>query len=112
MKLLPTVAALGLLAATGATHAADPNLARNLAATCANCHGTNGNAVKGGGIDALAGVPKDKILQKLADLGLLSLNEHSLQVTPKGRFLIRNIAMVFDYHLRHRETQATYSKTV
>ena len=67
MKLLPTVAALGLLAATGAAHAADPNLARNLAATCANCHGTNGNAVKGGGIDALAGVPKDKILQKLAD---------------------------------------------
>ncbi|MBL8418739.1 MAG: c-type cytochrome [Dechloromonas sp.] len=67
MKLLPTVAALSLLAATGAAHAADPNLARNLAATCANCHGTNGNAVKGGGIDALAGVPKDKILQKLAD---------------------------------------------
>jgi cytochrome c553 len=67
MKLLPTVAALSLLAATGAAHAADPNLARNLAATCANCHGTNGNAIKGGGIDALAGVPKDKILQKLAD---------------------------------------------
>ena len=67
MKLLPTVAALSLLAATGAAQAADPNLARNLAATCANCHGTNGNAVKGGGIDALAGVPKDKILQKLAD---------------------------------------------
>ena len=67
MKLLPTVAALSLLAATGAAHAADPNLARNLAATCANCHGTNGNAVKGSGMDALAGVPKDKILQKLAD---------------------------------------------
>lgn len=67
MKLLPTIAALALLAATGAAQAADPNLARNLAATCANCHGTNGNAIKGGGIDALAGVPKDKILQKLAD---------------------------------------------
>ena len=67
MKLLPTVAALSLLAATGAAHAADPNLARNLAATCANCHGTNGNAVKGAGIDALAGMPKDKTLQKLAD---------------------------------------------
>lgn len=67
MKLLPTVAALSLIAATGAVQAADPNLARNLAATCANCHGTNGNAVKGGGIDALAGVPKDKTLQKLAD---------------------------------------------
>ena len=36
MKLLPTVAGLGLLAATGFTQAADPNLARNLATTCAN----------------------------------------------------------------------------
>ena len=67
MKLLPTVAALSLLVATGAAQAADPNLARNLAATCANCHGTNGNAVKGSGMDALAGMEKAKILQKLAD---------------------------------------------
>ena len=66
MKALPAAALLALLATTAA-QAADPNLGRNLAATCANCHGTNGNAVKGGGIDALAGVPKDKILQKLAD---------------------------------------------
>lgn len=51
-------------------------------------------------------------LQKLAALGLITLHCHGLKVTPKGRFLIRNIAMVFDYHLRHRETQATYSKTV
>ncbi|HQU80280.1 MAG TPA: cytochrome C [Azonexus sp.] len=67
MKLLPTVAALSLLATTGAAQAADPNLARNLAATCANCHGTNGNALKGSGMDALAGTEKAKILQKLAD---------------------------------------------
>lgn len=67
MKLLPTVAALSLLAATGAAHAADPNLARNLAATCANCHGTNGRAVPGAGIDELAGMEKSKALQKLAD---------------------------------------------
>lgn len=67
MKLLPTVATLCLLATAGASHAADPNLARNLAATCANCHGTNGHAVKGGGLDSLAGVDKAKTLQKLAD---------------------------------------------
>ena len=67
MKLLPAFAALCLVAATGAAQAADPNLARNLAATCSNCHGTNGNAVKGGGLDSLAGVPKDKTLQKLAE---------------------------------------------
>ena len=67
MKLLQTIAALSLLAATGAVHAADPNLGRNLAATCANCHGTNGNAVKGAGLDSLAGVPKEKTLQKLSE---------------------------------------------
>ncbi len=67
MKLLPTFAALCLVAVAGAAQAADPNLGRNLAATCANCHGTNGNAVKGAGLDSLAGVPKEKTLQKLAD---------------------------------------------
>ena len=56
------------LALAQATPAApDMTLARNLAATCANCHGTNGNAVKGSGMDALAGMEKAKILQKLAD---------------------------------------------
>lgn len=67
MKLFAPAAALCLLAMAGTSHAADPNLARNLAATCANCHGTNGNAVKGSGLDSLAGVPKDKTLQTLAD---------------------------------------------
>lgn len=67
MKLIPMLSALCLIAVAGATQAADPNLGRNLAATCANCHGTNGNAVKGGGLDSLAGVPKEKTLQKLAD---------------------------------------------
>lgn len=67
MNRLTTVAALCVLAGSGIAHAADPNLGRNLAATCANCHGTNGNAIKGSGIDALAGMPKDKTLQKLAD---------------------------------------------
>lgn len=67
MKLLPTIATLCLVAATGAAQAADPNLGRNLAATCANCHGTNGNALKGAGMDSLAGMEKSKTLQKLAD---------------------------------------------
>jgi len=67
MKPFAPIAALCLLAAASATQAADPNLGRNLAATCANCHGTNGNAVKGSGLDALAGMDKGKILQKLAE---------------------------------------------
>jgi len=67
MKLQSFLAAFCLLAATGAAQAADPNLGRNLAATCANCHGTNGHAIPGSGLDSLAGVEKTKTLQKLAD---------------------------------------------
>lgn len=44
-------------------NAADPILARNLAATCANCHGTNGKSL--GGMESLAGVDKNKLLDKL-----------------------------------------------
>ncbi|OMG53813.1 cytochrome C [Azonexus hydrophilus] len=67
MKKLTQVAAACLLAAASTAHAADPNLGRNLAATCANCHGTNGKAVPGAGMDSLAGESKAKLLQKLAD---------------------------------------------
>lgn len=67
MKLLPSLVAAGLLATAAASHAADPNLGRNLAATCANCHGTNGKAVPGAGMDSLAGESKEKLLQKLND---------------------------------------------
>lgn len=65
MNFKLALAALLVAGASGMTHAQDPNLARNLAATCANCHGTNGKSV--GGMESLAGEPKDKLLQKLAD---------------------------------------------
>ena len=48
----------------------------------------------------------------LAAKGLVELHATGLTVTPKGRFLIRNIAMVFDCHLRSRDTAAKYSQTV
>ncbi|MCE2971042.1 MAG: class I cytochrome c [Burkholderiales bacterium] len=55
-----------LLAAAGVAQAqSDPNLGRNLAATCANCHGTNG--VSAGGNESLAGVPKAELVQKMND---------------------------------------------
>ena len=38
---------------------------RSLAATCANCHGTNGNAVQGSAVVSLAGMPRDAMLQQL-----------------------------------------------
>jgi cytochrome c553 len=57
---------VALLAAAGVAQAqSDPNLGRNLAATCANCHGTDGVSV--GGNESLAGVPRAELLQKLND---------------------------------------------
>ncbi|WP_293762923.1 oxygen-independent coproporphyrinogen III oxidase [uncultured Aquitalea sp.] len=45
-------------------------------------------------------------------MGLLTFDGDFLMVEPKGRFLIRNIAMLFDRHLRERQTHAKYSKTI
>lgn len=61
-------AAGGLVAALAALPASAQNdalQARALAATCANCHGTNGQAR--GAMKPLAGVPADKLLALLAD---------------------------------------------
>jgi cytochrome c553 len=57
---LATAAAL----APAAALAQDSLLARNLAATCANCHGTNGQAR--GEMKVLAGQPADQIIAAVA----------------------------------------------
>ena len=69
MKLIKKCAELSLLLITGATSvsvmAADQNTGRNLAATCALCHGTDG---KGGeAFPALAGQDKATLVMKLKD---------------------------------------------
>ena len=43
----------------------DPNLARNLAATCANCHNTTGKALTGQ--PALAGRSKESMIRLLKE---------------------------------------------
>lgn len=58
---------VGLLAACGWAQAQTqhPHLARNLAATCANCHGTNGQAR--GDMKPLAGMSAEKMTAMLSD---------------------------------------------
>jgi len=51
-------------------------------------------------------------LNALAMQGLLSLDRAMLFVSPKGRLLIRNIAMVFDKRLREGLALKRYSQTI
>ena len=63
--MLPAALALIGAALPASAQTPDPNLGRNLAAGCANCHGTNGNSL--GGIASLAGEARDGIAQKMKD---------------------------------------------
>jgi oxygen-independent coproporphyrinogen-3 oxidase len=54
-------------------------------------------------------------LEQLAEYerhGMLTIDQEWITVTPKGRFLIRTIAMVFDRHLREKQAQARYSRVI
>ena len=63
------MASMAALAAAFAPQAlaqnADALYIRSLAATCANCHGTNGKATEASAVVSLAGVPADYIVAQM-----------------------------------------------
>lgn len=64
MRTTIAIAALVVACGPGAAAAQDAGrLARSLAATCANCHGTGGRSV----YEPLVGRPREKLLSMLAD---------------------------------------------
>jgi cytochrome c553 len=65
MRPITTAAALLVASLPMFASAQDALLARNLAATCANCHGTNGHAI--GDMKPLAGLSAEKIVALVAD---------------------------------------------
>jgi oxygen-independent coproporphyrinogen-3 oxidase len=48
----------------------------------------------------------------LAEQGLVSLDNTGIQVTDKGWFFVRAVAMVFDRHLQTDRTRARFSKII
>jgi oxygen-independent coproporphyrinogen-3 oxidase len=53
-------------------------------------------------------------LDALAEDGLVTINARYIQVQPRGRLLLRNIAMCFDNYLDHRDgaTPTWFSRTI
>lgn len=50
-------------------------------------------------------------LNRMVDDGLISLDQRKLVVLPRGRLLIRNICMVFDFYLRQSQ-EKKFSKVI
>jgi cytochrome c553 len=69
MHIPATWRALAAIAALAPLHAAaqtpETLYTRGLAATCANCHGTDGRTVQGSAVPGLAGMPREYMLQQL-----------------------------------------------
>lgn len=51
-------------------------------------------------------------LEKMQSDHLLSISDDILTVSPRGRFLIRNICMVFDKRMREQKHQQRFSKVI
>ena len=73
---------------------ASPHLARNLAAQCANCHGTNGKSVAE--VPSLAGQPANVIVQKMQDYRDGKLPASIMHQLAKG-YSDEQVALMADY---------------
>src|SRR3989449_9533692 len=60
-----TITSGAVFALSGLAQGVDPNLGRNLAAACANCHGTNGVSLQG--MPNLAGQQRAYLVQQMQD---------------------------------------------
>jgi len=56
--------------------------------------------------------PELAALRPLAEDGLVEVAHDSIRVTPRGRLLVRTVAMQFDRYLREAREQAQYSRVI
>ena len=64
-QIVTSIVVTALFGTASAQAPASPTLGRNLAAQCANCHGTNGKSVAE--VPSLAGQPAALTVQKMKD---------------------------------------------
>jgi sulfide dehydrogenase cytochrome subunit len=65
LRIALPVALAALLPALAAAQDANALYIKSLAATCANCHGTDGRTVEGSAVPGLAGMPREYMLRQL-----------------------------------------------
>ncbi|WP_157266748.1 oxygen-independent coproporphyrinogen III oxidase [Azohydromonas aeria] len=51
-------------------------------------------------------------LQPLVDMGLVEIDPDGIQVTPRGWYFVRGVAMVFDRHLQADRTRERFSRII
>ncbi len=51
-------------------------------------------------------------LQPLVEMGLVEIESEAVQVTPRGWYFVRGVAMVFDRHLRADQTRERFSRII
>jgi oxygen-independent coproporphyrinogen-3 oxidase len=51
-------------------------------------------------------------LREMEEGGLLTIDDQWISVLPRGRLLVRGIAMVFDHYLRTDRERVRYSKVI
>ena len=52
------------------------------------------------------------VMREYQDLGLVELDDHEIRIMPRGRLLVRNIAMVYDRYLREDRARRRYSRVI
>jgi oxygen-independent coproporphyrinogen-3 oxidase len=56
--------------------------------------------------------PELAALAPMVKDGLVELSEDRLRVTPRGRLLVRTVAMTFDRYLRETQQKQRYSRDI
>ena len=93
-QVMTGVLAIALAGIASAQGAANPTLGRNLAAQCANCHGTNGKSAAE--VPSLAGQPANVIVQKMKDYRDGKLPASIMHQLAKG-YTDEQVALMADY---------------
>jgi cytochrome subunit of sulfide dehydrogenase len=75
----------------------DKHLARNLAAACANCHGTNGKSVAE--VPSLSGVAANVTIQKMKDFREAKIPATIMHQLAKG-YTDEQVALIADYYAK------------